>query len=207
MVLKAFKKFWHWLYSVHFTLEIDTNTLVAQLNRTATDLPGTLVTSWLAWIQLFNFSIKHVPGPKHLTADALSWWPAIDQELEAQQHNPDIDDFIQAFIGNIQAHVSPIDVDQDATLPQILHESYFNESEQLALYLSMLQQPWGISKHQFNTLKWQAKSFVIEGDLLFQQASKNVPLHHVVDDTETKQAIICNLHDETGHKGRDGITN
>ena len=72
-VLKTFKKFQHWLYGMHFTLEIDTNTLVAQLNRTATNLPGTLVTSWLAWIQLFNFSIKHVPGPKHLTADALSW--------------------------------------------------------------------------------------------------------------------------------------
>ena len=57
-----------------------------------------------------------------------------------QQYNPDIDDFVQAFIGNIQACVSPIDVDQDVILPQILHESYSNESEQLALYLSMLQQ-------------------------------------------------------------------
>ena len=26
----------------------------------------------LAWIQLFDFSIKHVPGTKHLAADALS---------------------------------------------------------------------------------------------------------------------------------------
>ena len=69
---------------MHFTLEIDTNTLVAQLNRTTTDLPGTLVTSWLAWIQLFDFSIKHVPGTKYLAADALSWQPATDQELEAQ---------------------------------------------------------------------------------------------------------------------------
>ena len=206
-VLKAFKKFRHWLYGVHFTLEIDANTLVAQLNRTATDLPGALVTSWLAWIQLFDFSIKHVPGTKHLAADALSRRPATDQELEAQRHNPDIDDFVQASIGNIQARVSPIDVDQDVTPPRILHESYSDESEQLALYLSTLQRPRGISKHQFNTLKRRAKSFVIEGDLLFRRASKNVPLRRVVDDTETKQAIIRNLHDETGHKGRDGTTN
>ena len=70
-----------------------------------------------------------------------------------QQHNPDIDDFVQASISNIQACVSLIDVDQDVILPQILHESYSNESEQLALYLSTLQQLQGISKHQFNTLK------------------------------------------------------
>ena len=75
-----------------------------------------------------------------MAADALSQQPVTDQELEAQWHNPDIDDFVQASIGNIQAHVSPIDVDQDVTLPWILHESYSDESEQLALYLSMLQQ-------------------------------------------------------------------
>ena len=43
-VLKAFKKFRHWLYGVHFILETDANTLVAQLNRPASDLPGALVT-------------------------------------------------------------------------------------------------------------------------------------------------------------------
>ena len=102
-----------------------------------------------------------------MATDALSQQPATDQELEAQQHNPDIDNFVQASIGNIQAHVSLIDVDQDITPPWILHESYSNESEQLALYLSILQQPQGISKHQFNTLKQQAKSFIIKGDLLF----------------------------------------
>ena len=75
-----------------------------------------------------------------MAADALSRRPATDQELEAQRHNPDIDDFVQASIGNIQARVSPIDVDQDVTPPRILHESYSDESEQLALYLSILQQ-------------------------------------------------------------------
>jgi hypothetical protein len=49
-VLKALKKFHFWLYGVHFTIEIDAKTLVAQLNQSATDLPGALVIRWLAWI-------------------------------------------------------------------------------------------------------------------------------------------------------------
>jgi hypothetical protein len=49
-----------WLYGVHFVLELDTNTLVAHLSKAATDLPGALVTRWLAWIQLFDFEVKHV---------------------------------------------------------------------------------------------------------------------------------------------------
>ena len=31
-VLLMLKKLWYWLYEIHFILEIDANTLVAQLN-------------------------------------------------------------------------------------------------------------------------------------------------------------------------------
>ena len=47
-MLKALKKFRYWLYGTYFYVETDANTLVAQLNRSATDLPGALVTQWLA---------------------------------------------------------------------------------------------------------------------------------------------------------------
>jgi hypothetical protein len=43
-VLKAFRKLRYWLYGVHFTLKTNTNVLVTQLNRVATNLPGALVT-------------------------------------------------------------------------------------------------------------------------------------------------------------------
>ena len=68
----ALKKFRFWLYGVHFVVETDAHTLAAQLNRTATDLPGALVTRWLAWIGLFDFEVKHVPGVRNGAADALS---------------------------------------------------------------------------------------------------------------------------------------
>ena len=49
-VFKALKKVQYWLYEVRFVLETDANVLVTQLNRSDTDLPGTLVTQWIAWI-------------------------------------------------------------------------------------------------------------------------------------------------------------
>jgi hypothetical protein len=42
--LKALRKVRYWLYRVKFTLETDASVLVAQLNRSATDLPRALVT-------------------------------------------------------------------------------------------------------------------------------------------------------------------
>ena len=60
------------MYSVYFVLETDANVLVAQLNRSATDLLGSLVTRWIAYIRLFNFEVQHVPRRKHIAADRLS---------------------------------------------------------------------------------------------------------------------------------------
>jgi len=74
-VLKALQKVRYWLYGVHFILEMDANVLVTQLNQSATDLPGSLVTRWIAYIRLFNFEVCHVPGHKHTAADGLSRRP------------------------------------------------------------------------------------------------------------------------------------
>ena len=70
---------------------MNANTFVAQLNQAAINLSGALVTQWMIWIKLFNFSIKHVSGRKHNAADDLS------QKFENPSSNEKadiIDDFI-----------------------------------------------------------------------------------------------------------------
>ncbi len=42
-VLKMFKKCCQYLWGVHFVLELNANTLVAQLNQIANDLSGALI--------------------------------------------------------------------------------------------------------------------------------------------------------------------
>jgi len=74
-VLKILKKLRIWVIGVYFVLEIDANVLVAQLNRAATDHLGALVTRWLAWIRLFDFEVRHIPGKQHTAANALSRRP------------------------------------------------------------------------------------------------------------------------------------
>lgn len=63
------KKFRHYLYGIYFVLETDASVLVAQLNRSGVDLPGALITHWLAWIQMFDFEVRHVLGRKHTATD------------------------------------------------------------------------------------------------------------------------------------------
>ena len=71
-LLKTLKKFRYYLYAVRFLVEIDARTLVHQLNQPASDLPGSVVNRWRAWIRLFSFDIKHVAGKRHGGPDGLS---------------------------------------------------------------------------------------------------------------------------------------
>ena len=56
-LLCALNKFRYYLYGVQFLIEIDSRTLVHQLNQPTSDLPGAIVGHWLAYIRLFSFDI------------------------------------------------------------------------------------------------------------------------------------------------------
>ena len=104
-LLKTLKKFRFWLYGVHFLLETDANTLRAQLSRSAADLPGALVTQWLAWIRNFDFEVRHVPGTKNCVADALSRRPPTMRDLEEREAEPDIDEWVAAQLSSVRIKV------------------------------------------------------------------------------------------------------
>src|ERR1700737_1799005 len=105
-VLKALRKVRYWLYGVRFILETDASVLVAQLNRSATDLPGALVTRWIAYIRLFDFEVRHVPRNKHTAADRLSRRPRTESDDIDEANEVDINDFIDAELNAFS--VAPI---------------------------------------------------------------------------------------------------
>ena len=74
-----------------FTLKTNASVLVAQLNRFATDLPRALVTRWIAYIQLFDFTVCHVLGTKHTAVDGLSQRPCIESDNIDKANKVDID--------------------------------------------------------------------------------------------------------------------
>ena len=79
-----------------FILKTDTSVLIAQLNQSATDLPKALVTRWIAYIRLFDFTIWHVLGTKHTAADGLSRRPCTESDDIDEANEVDINNFINA---------------------------------------------------------------------------------------------------------------
>lgn len=208
-VLKALKKTKPWLYGVHFTLETDANVLVAQLNRGATDLPGALVTRWLAWIRLFDFDVRHVPGKKHTAADGLSRRPRLERDSNPET---DIDDFIASELECLQiaqiytasATSSSSSDDESSRLASVLEGHNWSEkSRKIALYLTTLKRPHGLSAKEFSAFKQEALRFLVQRKTLFRRQTKNTVQTRVVDDLKERALILKQLHDEAGHKGRE----
>ena len=66
-----------------------------------TDLPGALITRWIAWIQLFDFDVKHIPGKKHTAADGLSRKPPTEGDIRERKMEPNIEEFIDMELGSM----------------------------------------------------------------------------------------------------------
>ena len=247
-LLKTLKKFKNYLYGIRFVVEIDAKTLVAQLNRSASDLPGALVTRWLAWIHLFDFDVRHVPGKKHLVADGLSRRPGrVDSEEE------DVDAFVDSELDLVRVVPARISISRPHTallfpmraeregdseeeeekrgehaeeerldVPRYdeigdeeeeewedseeepLREGYTEESVKIARWLKTLRRPSELTTREFMKFKTHALKFMVHRGHLFRKASKNVPLRRVVDNPEDRGKIMAALHEDCGHRGREG---
>ena len=151
------------------------NTFVAQLNQAATNFPETLVIWWMAWIKLFNFSIKHVSERKHSAADNFS------QRFKNSPSNEKadaVDDFIDSQLNSIQ--ICSVFM-KESLESAILKDSYSEESIRIAVFFISLQWLLNLITKEFQKFKKKALKYVISNQHLFQQASKNIPLQRVID--------------------------
>ena len=196
-VLKALRKVRYWLYGVRFTLETDASVLVAQLNRSATDLPRALVTRWIAYIQLFDFTVQHVPGTKHTAADGLSRRPCTKSDDIDEANEVDIDDFIDAELNAFS--VAPVVV-EDADL---LTDGYSEDSWQIARFLTTLQKLVRLNRAEFRSFKHRALQYAVVDGNLYQRAGKGIPQRLVINTNNHKAEILRNLYKEFRHKGRE----
>ncbi len=133
---KILKKIYYWLYDTKFVIEINVNTLMTQLNQSASDLSEALMTWWLAWIRLFDFDVYHILDCKHSTLNELSCRLRESSDNEDEIHKKDINDFIDAQLNFIHLCSVNIVVEKDMSILKDLYSEYFKKIAHYLIFLS-----------------------------------------------------------------------
>lgn len=205
-LLYLMKRFRRYLFGVRFVVETDALVLVHQLNGAASDVPGALMMRWIAWIRLFDFEIKHVPGSKNPVADALSRKPPGPSDQTDKEREEDIDDWVDAQIFS-QWIDKPLQ--GDAAQPAVpepvkLKEGYSEHSQRIADYLTTLREP-DIKPHwRRRLLKREALKYLVDQGHLFLRPNTSTQCpRRFVEPPEERYRVFQACHDEMGHKGRE----
>ena len=101
-LLLTLKKFRLYIYRVQFIIEIDAKTLIAQLQRSAIDLLGALITYQLALLNIQDFNIVYVVEKKNIIANALLRQPKADNQVLLEELEDNVEDFINTYLNRVQ---------------------------------------------------------------------------------------------------------
>jgi hypothetical protein len=210
-MLLALKKFRPWIYGIHFVVETDARTLVDQLNKSAADLPGALITRWLALLNMWEFEVRHVEGKKNVVADALSRRPELEGWTAPTIPEDDVEEFIDKQLGAMSifnAPMAPRDLaytcNTEAVNLDVLGNLKTAWFKCIAEWLVTLRVPNGLSRTEIRKLRRDSRRFRVIDGHLYQFAGPDRPLRRVVDDPNEQLRILHDLHDESGHRGREG---
>ena len=201
-MLKALKKVRFWLYEIRFTIEIDVNILITQLNRSAVDLSEILMTRWLTWIRLFDFNVRHVLDKKHIATDELFRKSCeLSNDID-EVHEKNIDDFINDQLNCVRVCSMRVNENDDE---QFLKNEYFEKFQRIVHYLITLTRSNHLNRKKFRKFKNWALQFLVRDKHLFKRVNKNVLLQKIIDKTENQAIILKQFHNENDYREQERI--
>jgi hypothetical protein len=160
---------------------------------------------------MFDFDVRHVPGRKNVVADALSRKP----NGPVPDEDGDLDDWVDSQLDAVHLHVRPITIQPISDIEAAegagatddgspLDSTYGERSQQIARWLLTMRRPVEMTRAEFRNFKRLAMRHVVRGRQLFRKQSKDTPLVRIVDDIQSRKEIMARLHDESGHRSREG---
>jgi len=207
-----FKALKHWCFYIigakHLKIEMDAKFVKQMLNEP--DLqPNAVINRWIMGVLMFNFDLIHVPANSFRGPDALSRWP---YHLEPQTEVLDEDD---SWLDKVALYMRRV-VRYDSRELGAHHTDY-NALELPSCFLSRIQKNNKLMqiRHFLNTLQTPSdmtpralKRFLKKTERYFWVDQHLYRIHdkhglprRVIIEPETKQKILVEIHEHTGHRG------
>ena len=171
---------------------------------------------WLAYIRLCSIDIVHVPGTKHRGPDSLSRRPVTEEEEEERRRNgnreeEEIEETIKGALGRLSVEEEGAEVERTIGEVMSAHRDgkevdgeEEDETERIVRWLLTMERPSGMTDVEFARFKREAMRYLVRDGILYRRpGNSGGPLRKVILLPSDKQRILVNLHDESGHRGRD----
>ncbi|KAI7944119.1 hypothetical protein MJO28_011647 [Puccinia striiformis f. sp. tritici] len=191
-VAKILKRLQSELWGQHFELLIDAKSLIEMINSPS--LPNAPMTRWVAFIQLFSFDLKHVPGKTFTMSDGLSQRVPRQDEAPGQEFDED-ESWIKPHPGFGVKEVNTLNLGVDG--------SAFDQEgvwDLLQQYLTNLRRP-DSTDNEWKAIKHKSETFFMSDGKLKR---RNKPFPQVVISSHRNQKFILEtLNEGLGHRGVD----
>ncbi len=118
-VFRAVKEVRHRIWGVHFRLEVDAKFLEQMIKEP--DLPNAPMTRWVTYIQLFDFSLRHVPATSGVAQDGLSR----KRRTSVDSDDSDGEAFLDTFFASSAIALPPYKGERNT--PPLLHSFLWDQ--------------------------------------------------------------------------------
>src|ERR1700761_615296 len=190
----------------NLTVEVDAAYIKGMLNN-PDETPNATLNRWIAYIQLFTFTLVHVPAENHKGPDGLSRrFPTADEQArEEDDIEEEIDRRLEGFyVAHSAPRASVYAVEKVNSPEQILPRNPITMSkdrdlETIKEFLRTLEMPPDLTSDQRRKLARTAHQFFLHKDKMYKRQANLKHQRYI--EYEGRLRILTQVHDETGHKG------
>ncbi len=116
-VFRSLKELRTRIWGTHILIEVDAKFLQQMIREP--DLPNAPMTRWVSYIQLFDFTLQHVPAEKGKAQDALSRRPAAPDDSEESDGEAHLDEVLGYKGEYVQLPIDQIPTSRSVVAAQV----------------------------------------------------------------------------------------
>ena len=211
-----FKALKHWRFYIigakHLKVEMDAKFVKSMLNEP--DLqPNAIINRWIMGVLMFDFDLIHVPANSFRGPDALSRWPYhLMPEVKVSDEDDTWLDKVALYARRVSTYeptmVGAYRTNYEALELPSCFLSRIQKNEELVQirhFLNTLQTPPDLGPTALKRFIKKAEKYFWVDDHLYREHSEHGLPQRVVIEPETKQKILVEMHEHTGHRGVEAL--
>jgi hypothetical protein len=198
----------------NLVIEVDAKYIKGMLNK-PDSVPSAAINRWIAYIQLYDFELRHVPKEEHKAPDGLSrrkYTEADGAEVTQEEFDEEIDRCLDTYAflrdaplikHNIRAEVMGLQVEttlREREVPQSLDSMTSDvDLEVIKKFLQEFEWPKEVEERDRKRIMPKIRNYFLSQGRMYKRRADG--RHQRVIGSGDRYSLMEQAHTELGHKG------